>query len=156
MWPFSTGPWLRPVLICGGASLVPGDALARYKSGTPIYITQPRPFPLTFNSRLRPDRFCRRCCRRSPLCLRPAAAPRLRLRADAPSRLCLLHRDAGPSPPRKLAPRSPRRPPAPPRARAPPFAAARLPAPSASGSCAAPGRPQRHLRTVRADVSKAI
>ncbi|KAG2563077.1 hypothetical protein PVAP13_8KG363601 [Panicum virgatum] len=86
----------------------------------------------------------RRRCHWSPLRLHPTAAPCHRLRADAASHLCLCLRDAPPSPPRQRAPailhaagalaRARRRSPS------------RLPAPSASGSCAAPGRPQRDLR----------
>ncbi|KAG2657387.1 hypothetical protein PVAP13_1KG180077 [Panicum virgatum] len=67
----------------------------------PLYIYQERRSP---SSSPPPRSIRRRCCRRSPLCLRPAAAPRLRLRADTPSCLCLRLCDAGPSPPRQRAP----------------------------------------------------
>jgi hypothetical protein len=104
MWPFSTGPWLGPVL----------------KWHPYIYNSSAGRSPSP-SIRLCRDRFRRHCCRRSPLRLRPAAAPYLRLNADAPSRLCLHLRDAEPSPPRQRAPPiSP--PPAPPRASTPPFA----------------------------------
>ena len=87
MGQFSTGRCLGPVL----------------KWHPYIYNTAPAVPPhLQFSPP--PDRFRRRCCRRSPLRLRPAAAPRLRLRADTPSRLYLRLRDAGPFPPRQRAP----------------------------------------------------
>ena len=81
MWSFSTGSWLRPVL----------------KWHPYIYNTAPAVPPhLQFSP---PPRSI------SPPLLPPVATPPPpRLRADAPSRLCLLHRDAGPSPPRKRAP----------------------------------------------------
>ena len=133
---FSTGPCLRPVLNCPGASLVPGVDTDRYKTGNPIYMpTLGFRSPVLHSPRRRPGALRRRSSSApstSPL-LR-AAPPQCRGSAsaeDATPPLRGTHSSPRASPPRRRRrPPASRRPhPDPPRRRPPPPVQARLGAP---------------------------